>query len=365
MKTQAPSGRGKPILHGLPSPSRGKPGYSIIELLIVIALVMLGLGAVIVQMRPQAGGGQSCRGMALMVAGELRNARLQALNTHSTQAVCIPGDNATTPCAQNLYVMSGHGHTAPRRIIDYAKDFPGAYIFVGMWGQSSGANYTINNPTYPPFNAVKWTNPPVNDYIFAFTPDGKVRSNDVAHLENGNYYILVSDGLAFSNAAAPPGTPISGAYSPGYFQLTGADQPYTITITPTGSVSVTQGVAGADSTVSQTANTPVSPSKPGAPPPILSNFDKPPLVDGVSVMPAGNPSNIGFTTTVSPRGLATLTLRAYDPDGDSLTYSWTATGGSFSYPPTGRKMLYDSVLGLDTAVVNWFPPVRRRLGKRL
>jgi hypothetical protein len=62
---------------------------------------------------------------------------------------------------------------------------------------------------------------------------------------------------------------------------------------------------------------PTTPAVPTTPAPV---GNKPPVVAGITVTPAG--------ATVAKNGTVTLNCAATDPNGDSLTYKWTATGGS-------------------------------------
>ena len=69
------------------------------------------------------------------------------------------------------------------------------------------------------------------------------------------------------------------------------------------------------------ATTPPSPATTPPLPTFTPSGNKPPVVTGITLTPAGS--------TIAKNATVTLACVASDADGDSLTYKWAATGGSF------------------------------------
>lgn len=113
-------------------------GLTLAELLVTISLMLLGLSAVFVNIHRRNPVGTS--ELARVVVNELRQVRAKARATGSPRAFCIPTNNATTPCAQSYYQMGGHGKTAPRVVSDTSGQYPGAYLFVGLWSSAPQAS---------------------------------------------------------------------------------------------------------------------------------------------------------------------------------------------------------------------------------
>lgn len=100
---------------------RSGRGLTLVELLVTISLMLLGLSAVFVNIhrRKPAVAGE----LARVLMNELRQTRAKARATGNPRAFCIPTGNGSTPCAQSYYLMSGHGKTAPRVVVDTSQQY--------------------------------------------------------------------------------------------------------------------------------------------------------------------------------------------------------------------------------------------------
>ena len=346
-------------------------GLTLAELLVTISLMLLGLSAVFVNIHRRNPVGTS--ELARVVVNELRQVRAKARATGSPRAFCIPTNNATTPCAQSYYQMGGHGKTAPRVVSDTSGQYPGAYLFVGLW---SSAPQSINSlippsrtypqigPPVPPLVAANWMNPQVRDFVFLFNRDGRLTTNDLPHDSNGNSYIIISDGIEFAAGSAPTGTATTGANAPPYFNLTRVNRPQVIKISPSGGISLSSGLmAGAAPGLTITTEQPGAPSLPPAPPAILPTLTARPIVDRIEAEPKSNPVYSDFDTTIPPDGRVSLTVFAYDPDGEDLNYRFqctpinTSATGKFTYFDTVRTLKYpDPSVNMGQTRVEWVPP---------
>lgn len=352
-------------------------GMTLAEMIVTISIVMLGLSAVFVNIhhRPSQGAGE----LARQVANELRTIRKGAMTSGNPRAFCIPTGNASTPIAQSYYILRGHGRTLPRSVTDTSKQCPGTYLFVGSFGATPESitslvhpapAYPPVSPAEPPFLAATWMNPVVRDFAFIFTADGRLATNDLPHDAKGTSYIVIADGLNFAAAGAPAGTATMGSNAPPYFQLTAVNNCYTIKVTSSGAISLLRGLPNPATSVALNPTPPAVPSLAPAPPITLSGVNNPPVVDKISSTPIGNPANLPFETTVSPDGRVSLTMFAYDQDGDDLSYKFLSTAldgtppGKFTYLTDTRNLLYPKYSHIGQARVDWMPPANVPVGAR-
>lgn len=346
-------------------------GLTLVELIVTISLMLLGLGAIFVNIhrRPTQGGGE----LAKIIVNELRQARIRARATGSPRAFCIPTANGTTPCSQSYYLMSGHGKTAPRVVVDTSQQYPGMYLFVGLWSASSQSisslipaspSYPPVSPPVPPLVVADWMNPVVRDFVFTFNRDGRLATNDLPHDQNGNSYIVVSDGIEFTSATAPSGTATTGSSPPPYFQLTRVNQPWLIRISASGIVSLSRLMTNPVAGLVITRDLPGSPSLPPAPPAVVPALNADPCINVIDAAPKANSVySPPFESTIPPTGRVSLTLEAYDPDGEDLSYQFRSTPlttvdpGKFTYFDSLRYLTYPRLIeNLGKARSDWVPP---------
>lgn len=352
-------------------------GITMAELIVTISLLLLGLSAVFANIRHTST--QGAGELARQVANELRNMRKTAMTTGNPRAFCIPTNNASTPIAQSYYTLRGHGKTLPRMVTDTRRQCPGTYLFVGMFGAvpervsslvHSSPSYPPVTPAEPPFLASTWMNPVVRDFAFIFLPDGTLATNDLPHDARGNTYLVVADGLDFTAAGPPTGTATMGSNPPPYFKLTAVNNCYTLKISSSGAISLAQGLPNPDPAIVVKPEPPAVPSLAAAPPPVITHVNTPPVVDKINASPLGNPANLPFETTVSPDGRVSLTMFAYDNDGDDLSYRFASSAldgtppGQFTYYAATRRLQYPRYSAVGQARVDWVPPADVPLGAR-
>ena len=115
--------------------------------------------------------------------------------------------------------------------------------------------------------------------------------------------------------AEPEGN--GGSGSAGTTPTTSPFSPPSATTSPFGPPTPTSSPFAPPATTTATTppvtQPPVTPSVPAG--------NRAPVVSGMSIAPVGE--------TVAKRAVVTVTCAATDPDGDVLTYKWSATGGSF------------------------------------
>lgn len=338
-------------------------GQTLAELMVTLSIMLLGFGAVMVNLRhrePPKG----AKELAKKIALELRNTRNLARAIGNPRGIAFPGTDAggstLIPCSQSMYTVRGLRKTYPRSIKNFSGEYPNAYIFMGVWG---GTAKTINSPANSsPFKVATWMNPLRRDYVIAFRPDGTVCANDVPHDASGNYQIVVCDGLDYRSITKPSGTStVPSGSEPGSFELTKVNNPQTITITPSGSIGITgylNNPGGVTITNDQAAPPPTGP----APAPVVTIPTTPPILEKPVVSPPASAlyTSQNMDSTVPPGGILSMTILAYDNDGDELTYSCACTGGTFTYPSGGRLMQERDPYA--RAKVNWVPPPNAPVG---
>jgi len=339
-------------------------GFSLIEIMAVMGLLVLVLGLTVVQIRGGGTGGSAgARGLAQTLAGELKGARQKAIETHSPVAVVLPSAGGTRPHSQSLYVLEGMPHPRLTRVNNLAGEFPGAYLAVGVW---SGLAPTLDSPRVSPPGSLAlagWLDPPRADYVLAFDPEGNLLTNDLPWSQ-GRCHIVACSGLDFSATGAPPGTPRAGGSVPGYFSFTRVYQPFTVSLDPSGTVFLDPGLPAADVSVSLPGGGAQPAMPPAAPPPLVSTPNTNPVIQEIQVLPVNNAGlSSSFNTSVAASGYVTLIVRASDLDGDRLSCSWTCSRGSksnkdsaVSHLPGGGQLTWDPRENVWKSIWIWNPP---------
>lgn len=285
----------------------------------------------------------STKGAALTLAAALSETRQQAITQQVPVALVIPSGNGTQGQADSYYIAAGE---QPR--VTQVKRLGGEQsnlrLMVGHWPLDTSKLTTPTSTTTitpPPeatwendFNLNQWALPAPEDYAFVFTPRGKLLTNDLPHFD-GAYHLVISDG-GRSTMAAAPGTGVM-ATQPTMHSLTQVGTPYTVTIDPAGSVSVSPGLVamavGGVAVEDQAATDP-----PPDPPALASPPGSPPVVRSVTLMP--DPAKLtlpsGVNMLLAPDRHMTITTRARSPHRVPLFCQWDATGGGLSSPQEVR-----------------------------
>ncbi|MEW6283207.1 MAG: hypothetical protein AB1758_31650, partial [Candidatus Eremiobacterota bacterium] len=325
-------------------------GVTVIELLVVAMIVGLIVAVGVVRLR-QGQSGALSRGLAEVVAEELRMTRADAIARHVPIAVAFPSAGGNRPQAQALYNLEGEVNPRVVRARDYRGEFPQAFVFTGVWPLDGGLAATLAQPrlgtSWDRVDFSAWTNLP--DPMLIFLPNGAVRSNGIPRFSQ-DYHLLVSQGISFAAAAAPSGGPPS---LPGYFRPTAVCNPWTISVSPSGAVRVTPGVL-AGSSIPRVPSYPITAAA-AAPPAVAVTANQPPNPPTITLRPESvAPLPGGVDVILEPDQVLTMRVEATDPDGDPLFCSWQATAGAFS-SPLGDRMEWDPAAGVWVSTWEWTP----------
>lgn len=332
-------------------------GFSLLEVLIAVALAALVVGLSLVNLRRPREGAES-RSVAEAVAEELRLARLAAMARHIPVAVGFPSANASNPICQGLYVLEGDEKPRVTRSKLFAGDFPGAVIGQAFWPLDSArmhdpalANTTADVLSHSSNDALQvstWAPAAyARDTLFVFTPSGAVRTNGAVHFD-GSYHLLVSEGMEY--AAGNPG----GGGTLAYAAPSRVCQPYTINLSLSGQISVSTGVT-AGTLAESTGRIPTAGGP--LPPALALGANASPTIVGVDVGPKNSDTMpAGVNVVVALDGHVTLRTRATDPNGDPLFCEWVSDGdqGTFSSPVQDR-MDWDQAQGCWVCLWEWRP----------
>ncbi|MEW6281113.1 MAG: hypothetical protein AB1758_21035 [Candidatus Eremiobacterota bacterium] len=332
-------------------------GFSVIELLVAAALLCVVFLLSLLNYRA-ATGKANARALASVVADQLRLARQDAMAHQEPVAVCFPSEGRSKPHSQGFYVARGLELPRMARVVDFSTEYAGAVAFVGTWPESSGT-LTLSPPA-PGTKAGRvdlqnWLNSTMKqDYCFVFTPEGGVVTNGLAHFA-GAYHILCSAGAQYGGGGAPAGTaPVSP--QPAYFTPTALGETYSVSVSPSGAVSVRSGVAGSLASLVKAPAVPCT-VPPAMPPGLAASAASRPVVASVEVYPKLDPSVLppGVDVMVQRGGHVTLVVTANDPRGEQLFLQWTCTDGTFSYPGE-EKMQWNPARKAWVSHWQWQPP---------
>lgn len=326
--------------------------FSLPELMVAMALlaVLAGLSLYSAQRGREKG---RSRALAQAVMGELVAARSRALATRTPVALAFPSGARGGGQSQSLYLLEGR--SAPRlvRVVNFANEYPDSLIFVGAWTGSERVDRLPTASSADTFDLPTWLAAgPAGldqDYVFVFTPSGAVVTNDLPGFD-GAYHLATLTALdqAATNVAGT-GT----GFSNSFFQLSQARTPYTITVTPLGSLKLTpELINGAVPEGGALAAAP-------APPALAAGANNAPAFAGApQPKPASNPASLpaGVDVLLGLGRKLTLEVRAQDPDGDPIFLTWACSGGgAFSTGP-GTPMEWDPAAGAWVLRTTFEPP---------
>ncbi len=321
-------------------------GFSLLEVVSAIAILAIVLAIGFGSTR----GGESrarARALAERVAGELKVARQMAIARKVPVAVVFPGQAGSVPHSQSLYLVGGNEHPRILRVASFAAENPDSYIFVGHWPLTAGTNVPGTGAlgsNGSQFNLASWALPRPGDYAIVFTPSGGVVSDRVAFDEA--YHIVICEGASWTPAAVG---------STASFALSQVFAPHTVTVTKTGTVSVSPGLISGDPQV--VANDTLPMSGPAPPPSVPALGNTPPTVT-VTFSPQPNPATLqpGADAAIDlSSGSLTLVVLVNDAEGDPVEIAWSSDrGGAFSSAPV--SMEWDETAGAWRSVWTWVPP---------
>ncbi|MEW6279905.1 MAG: GspH/FimT family pseudopilin, partial [Candidatus Eremiobacterota bacterium] len=179
----------------------GRRGFSLFELMLVVALLAVATLSLLVSTR-HASSRASARGLALILAEQVRLARQQAVTRQVPVALCFPSNGGAQGHTAAYYVLEGETNPRLTDTRDLRGEFPRAAAFVGVWSIASatlGKRLPIPGSA-PAIDLNAWLPPECKrDYCFVFMPDGSLVTNDLPSYD-GAYHVLVVAGLAFSAA---------------------------------------------------------------------------------------------------------------------------------------------------------------------
>ncbi len=332
-------------------------GFSLPELLVAVGLmaILLVLASGGLNRGTQSGAGS--KGLATVVAGELTAARQRAMANGRPVAVGFPSAGGGMPVSQSLYFREGDDLPRTRRVVNFSGDFPQVGIFVGLWPTSGAATLDRPATASSALDVDAWCNPPTNDFLLVFSPDGGVFSNDLP-LFDGQYHLVVGGGMVYTSRGAPPGT-ARMTTRPSYFSLSSVAAPATIRVDPCGSIAVDAGLTGLTGGVQILTSGSLTGAAPA--PALTGGGNAAPTLQSVELFPEPHPESLspGTDANVGPGGYLTLIVRATDNEGDRVDVRWAAQGpagpGTFSTLSTER-VPSSYVQGSWRSVWEWRPP---------
>jgi type II secretory pathway pseudopilin PulG len=293
-------------------------GFTLIEIIFTLTLVVVLAALSLWTLRP-ANSKAPSRGLATALSEELSAARQLAISSGHPVALGIPVDG-TSAVAASIYRLEGWNLPTVTWSKGFAGDFPNCGFAAVRWSGgtwTNGADESVVSKIGA-FNLLTWLPDDLeDDYVFCFTPDGGLVTNDLPALDN-RYVVVVGQYLDVS--AGGTGS-----------TLNGGKDPISLFISPYGAIEVVTGTpGGAIASAGDAGNATSEPVgrtefEPGEV--RLSNIVVTPRMDG-------QPDDEGFCV---PGQYVTLEVYAYDPEGRGLFAKWKqpTAKGIFTYPDGG------------------------------
>lgn len=286
-----------------------------------MALLLFGLVIALtyVNLKDQRGRVDS-RALAEQISEEFRLARQKAQVRGVPVALGFPSMNGSVPHCRSFYVLEGDTRPRVTRAFNFANE-NSAVIFHGFWSPDAGTNRAGVKAAGTPgerFQLSEWNSLYPDDPVYVFTPSGAVVSNQISF--QGAYHIVTARGLQYHGAVA------DGQNS---FQLDGACQPWTVSLSTAGEVNVSDGLTGG-STVAMLPAPPAGTPAPAMFLPAMGPNSAPTVTVSVFPVPVSASLPPGIDATSRVNSYLVLKATANDGDGDVLFCNWTAPQGAFS-----------------------------------
>ena len=323
-----------------------KKGFTLAETLLTCALLAILLGLTQLNVHGGAGTASQTQALAQVLVAQLQRCRLQAIKDQAPVAMVFPSDGGSLPHSQSFSVMSGRPKGQIRRSFRWQGDYPRAYAVWGIWR----AEQVLNPPASSTFSAENWLPTDTHDYAVIFTPDGRVSSNDLPWVDDQLQW-LVCSGYRSTPGGPPAGPTRTTTCQPGYFQISGAENEWTVHLSSQGQTWATLGASGASLPRVGAGNSP------GATALAVNHNNQPPLLESVEVLPQRSMSgDTAFNTTVGPESWVSLLVVASDPDGDALRCDWSCNNGTLTTASPGTPLAWDPIRQKWTGTWIWHCP---------
>ncbi len=337
-------------------------------MVLALLVLLVGLSAVSFRQPRQTA---EVRGAAQLLASELAMAREMARARQEPVGLALPSGGGATAHAAGYYLARGSDQPEVFRSVQLEREELESLLYFGSWPVNpaelidSAASPRIGRVTggptggEHPVDLDAWWNRP--DPILVFTPGGQVLSNDLPRFD-GAYHLVVCAALSYSGAAAPTGTP-TVLVAPPYTQVERIRDPYTVSVTTDGRVTVQAGLRAATGVTVD----PLLTSSEGAPPPgLVPHPGLAPQIEQVGALP-NNPADllpVNVDFLVAPDNHLTLSVEATDSDSAEKLYcfweasriSSSAPGAGFFSSPGRGAMVFDSSAQRWSCEWAWRPP---------
>jgi len=315
---------------------------------------------------------------ALGLVDDLRFLRMRALSTGYPAALIIPNENMSLGHCTGYILKEGSAGRKIIKKVDLSKMYRSVSLFVGTWDLDTSAlkdESLINSsaPIESCSNTEKYKTWPWNgksmDYIFLFTPSGRVETNiNMPHFD-GAYHIVIGESYAYRPTTLPEDLMPSCDGNLTYcYSLREVWNPvYTVSLSPLGEALYRAGVDGLPSSFYRSEG-PKGPGPRGAglviptaepnSEPVFKLFRIYPEIDRVCY-----PESTGFDAAITPEGFVKFIVAVTDTDADQIAIKAdlpdrpASQKGSFSFDTREKlQMKYNAVTERYEAVIEWYPP---------
>ncbi len=330
-------------------------GFTLFEVVIALSIlaVMLALPAINLKRRHQQ---LSSAGAAQILAEALQSERLKAMSGQP-RALVFSTSNGSTALTRSAGLLSGFDQPVSEGVVQLTQNDANLVVYVGP---PSG------NGILPPvvfleggaFEPSNWLPPDFHqEMTLIFLPNGAVTSRGIPLDQDGAFKFVCAQ-----QAQLGQGTTLTwgGEADPPSFSLERASAPFTVAITPAGSMSVTPGAPG----VHLGGDMP-APLVSGAPPALLRGSGGSAEFADLNIFPVPEGGDIGGSTTatLTADDYLLLTTTALHSDGRDLIVRWSVephssnlSQGEGSYSDHFRRMDFDLVALLKEHSIAWRPP---------
>jgi prepilin-type N-terminal cleavage/methylation domain-containing protein len=331
---------------------RARRGFSLIEILIAVAMIALGFAMLTGSLANFRSNRGVVRGDAELLAELLRSLRQQAITQHRPVGVGLPNASRAATTSTGYYVLEGEVRPKVVRRVPLVEGQAGQ-LTGGFWPEVPFSK-PGNTFTGSQYSLASWEPPFPEDGLVMFLPSGEMLTNLPVHQGQAALVLARSIEARWGSVDSQPA-----------IEIVRAQTPMVVWCSILGEIHIEAGLKGS---ATRSVASPVASTGMAGVPPLTNDANAPPRFDvtrPLTISPPPNANTLGhvasgMTGTLRKDRYVSLKIAAVDPNGDQLWCDWSCVGSSKTSVFTKKgpvRMAYNPQTSKWESTWAWHAPV--------